>query len=117
MDTLIIVFLFGAFLGWRAAAFWYQRVFTQILQDLGVPNSRLQKLHDEISTEEADDDEADTIEILVEKHGDQLYVYRKDSGEFLAQGQDKDTVVNRIAERFSNVRFRIAEEDGAHYFK
>lgn len=54
----------------------------------------------------------DIVEIKVEKHGEQLYVFRKDTDQFLGQGANKEDLIRRLGEKLVNVRLSISEEDG-----
>ncbi|NDG29729.1 hypothetical protein EB118_06505 [bacterium] len=44
--------------------------------------------------------------IRVERHGDQLYLYTKNTDEFLAQGSTLQEALTRIEQRFPDRKFR-----------
>lgn len=45
-------------------------------------------------------------ELRVERHGDQLFLYAKESNEFLAQGSDLEEAILRIEQRFPDRKFQ-----------
>ena len=51
-------------------------------------------------------DASTTEELSVERHGDQIYIYTKSDGEFLAQGSDLEECLARIEQRFPGRNFR-----------
>ncbi len=51
-------------------------------------------------------DASPTEELSVERHGDQIYIYTKSDGEFLAQGSDLEECLARIEQRFPGRNFR-----------
>ena len=53
------------------------------------------------------------INIKVEQHGEQLYVFRKDNMEFLGQGKNYEELLKILQSKFQNVKFAVAKEDGA----
>lgn len=44
-------------------------------------------------------------QIRVEREGDQLYLYDRNSGQFLAQGSSLEQALNRVGEQFPNQFF------------
>jgi hypothetical protein len=71
---------------------WHQ---TQVLVQRLLANSeRIRELLDQVAAEEATTTER--IEIRAEWVGDQVYLYVKSTGQFLAQGADVDEAIDRI---------------------
>jgi hypothetical protein len=66
------------------AGMWAQRVLNRITQEA----------HAELAEEELDQ-----ILCTVEWIGDQCYLYRKDTNEFLGQGDDLEQIVDRLEQR------------------
>jgi hypothetical protein len=120
LETTILIAL--AFLaGWRINQAWMLISFRQILRDLGVPEDRLRQLAEDKGIDLArlpeigeDDQEPQTVvEIKLEQHQGLLLAFRKDNDQFLAQGTDRDTLIQRITENLTPCRVVIAKEDGA----
>ena len=99
----------GAAIGWRASLVLYREVIEDLLIKAGVTRSDLLKIK---QAAEADKDQED-VAIKVESHSGHLYAYRKDTNEFLAQGQDKDSLLAAIKDLPIEGRVVITEEDGA----
>lgn len=115
---LCIVFMLGWYVGSRVTAAFQLNAFKQILQDLGVKNKDLRAMARNNGLDLPEEPAAVPMtehEIVIEKHGDELYAFRVDNNEFLGQGPDRDSLVKRIAERYSNTRFTIKE--GAEHVK
>ena len=66
----------------------------------------------EIAQEEGEQKDPE-INIKVEQHGEQLYVFRKDNMEFLGQGKNYEELLKILQSKFQNVKFAVAKEDGA----
>jgi hypothetical protein len=90
-------------------------VFKQILEDLRITDKELMELRDQ------DDEEDDSIvEIKLEQHQGQIYAYRKDNDQFLGQGTDRESLINRLRQEFTEgqeIKLIIREEDGADLIK
>ncbi len=122
MDPFIeffIAFALGWFIGSKVTALFQLQAFKQILQDLGVKNKDLRALlkNNDMVLPEHDSEHAEMAEheIIIERHGSELYAFRADNNEFLGQGSDREALIKRIAERYSNVRFTV--KDGAEHIK
>lgn len=114
MLDLILAFIAGWWLGSKITDLQNQMAFREILKDLGVSHEALKKLRDD---HQEDSQSPEEIDLRIEQHGTELYAFRKDTDQFLAQAKDRDSLVQRIAETHKNVKFRVAEEDGAHLLK
>jgi hypothetical protein len=53
------------------------------------------------------------VEVRLEQMGDVLYAYRKSDHQFLGQGTDLDTLVDRLNNNLTPCRVIIHKEDGA----
>jgi Flp pilus assembly protein TadB len=86
----VIAWMAGAVSGWNArenhAKKQVERHFEQLLE------------HQE-----------EQIHIIIEKHNDMLYVYDKDTKQFMAQGSSKEDVEKVLVERFPGKRFACPE--------
>lgn len=123
--SFLLVFALGWWLGSKVTAalqFW---TFAEVLRELGITNQQLRDmaakhgftLPPDESDESTDDPLGDlpVVEIRVEQHANTLYVFRKDTDEFLGQGSSKEDLIARLGEKLRGVRLSIAEEDGADF--
>ena len=85
-----VVWIMGAVSGWNArekhAKKQVERHFEQLLEQ-----------------------QEEKIHIIIEKHNDILYVYDKDTKQFMAQGSSKEDVEKVLVERFPGKRFACPE--------
>lgn len=61
--------------------------------------------------------EIPVVEVSIEQHGDQLYAFALESGQFLAQGETAADLLERLKERFRNqpsVKIEVPREHGGH---
>jgi hypothetical protein len=65
----------------------------------------LRKIEEASTQEELDNANSDGTEMLVEKVGDQLYAYAKDTGQFLGQATNLDLLTEIIDKRFPGQKF------------
>lgn len=111
----VLVFAIAFALGWKLGSYFQLLAFKDLVKDLGISTSELKRIIE--TTEQDGDGEGDEFDLLIEKHGDNLYAYIKDTNEFIGQATTSELLIERIAERFKNVKFRITPEDGAEYLK
>ena len=110
----------GGFVGWTAASRFHIGMLGDILARAGVTPERLQAMMAEMKEElgeDLDPSEFPKVEIKIEKHNDTLYAFRKDNDQFLGQGADRETLIETIAQKFTNVTLVVAEADGAALVK
>jgi hypothetical protein len=123
MEILIVVIVAFAF-GWYAGSWVTTHLmalsFRQILTDLGVKNSQLRQLAENIGVElpdvnenTADGNTLTPLEVTIEQHQGVLYAYRKDNQQFLGQGTDREGLIDSISKRMTDVRLIIDTADGA----
>ena len=113
MIELLIVLAIGIFLGYKVASVFHIRMIKLILQELNITEKDLKKMAErhgvEFTETSAADPEMEEHEIKVEQHGSMIYAFKVENDEFLGQGTDREDLVNRIATRYKNVRFTVAE--------
>jgi hypothetical protein len=123
MEILIVVIVAFAF-GWYAGSWVTTHLmalsFRQILNDLGVKNSQLRQLAENVGLElpdvnqnTADGNTLTPLEVTIEQHQGVLYAYRKDTKQFLGQGTDQAGLIDSISKRMTDVRLIIDSADGA----
>lgn len=105
-------------LGCTFTNFWNRVVFKQILDDLGVSQQQLEKLAHDVGVETSEETaELERVSIKIEQHQGILYAFREDTDQFIAQGSDRESLIDAIAKRMTNVRLVIKEENGAELVK
>ena len=117
---LVLAFAAGWYIGSTVTTHLLALSFRQILQDLGVKNEQLRKLATDVGVElpavnqnTADGDTLTPLEVTLEHDQGVIYAYRKDTKQFLGQGTDRQTLIDSIAKRMTDVRLIIDPQDGA----
>lgn len=120
MIEYIILFALGFWIGSKVQAIKSQIIFKMILDELGVTKKQMIAVAEKHGqTIDPEDDDSETAEelpvvaIKIEKHNDNLYVFRKDNDQFLGQGKDLESLIDRLGEKLKNVRLVASKEDGA----
>lgn len=103
MDLIFIFFVFisGIVIGWSANA----RAITRKLLD---DPERMIKILTEYKAVKAADSvrsEEDVRSIKVERHGESLYLFTKDTDEFLGQGKTLQEALDNVSSRFPGKNF------------
>lgn len=100
METLIILSIFGGvcfFLGWRMRERHAERM--------------IDKLTDEIAENTLQEFKSKVVNIRVEDHEGQFFVYAKDDGRYLAHGETKRKLEDILTEKFPGKLFNATPED------
>jgi hypothetical protein len=116
MELMIITVLAFA-IGWKASQWWHVIAFKKLLEDLGVSQQQLEKLHSQLTEVPGFDPEPQEPQTVVEVRLEQLdgviLAYRKSDSQFLAQATDRESLIQRLTENLTPCRVVIAKEDGA----
>lgn len=116
MDVIwgMVIFAVGFYLGATAMRAFHRHNTVQILQELDIDTDTLKKVTAKIKSGYPGEDGFIEISIRLERHSDQLYAYRKDTDEFLAQAPDLEQLKTAIGQKVRHsVRLVINDEDGA----
>jgi predicted negative regulator of RcsB-dependent stress response len=89
-----VVWVMGAVSGWNARE---RHAKTQV------------EKHFQQIQEFVEEQEEEQIHIIIEKHNDMLFVYDKETKQFMAQGTSKEAVEKVLVERFPGKRFACPE--------
>ena len=89
-----VVWIMGAVSGWNARE---RHAKTQV------------EKHFQQIQEFVEEQEEEQIHIIIEKHNDMLFVYDKETKQFMAQGTSKEDVEKVLVERFPGKRFACPE--------
>ncbi len=106
----------GAFAGYRIADHIHKSILPDLFHRAGVTPEKLERVMEELKKEIGQEEETESgteINIKVEQHGEQIYVFRKDNDEFLGQGRNYDEILKILQSKFKDVKFAVSEEDGA----
>jgi hypothetical protein len=117
-ETIIMVivgFCAGLYIGWKAADTMHKMLVGAILKEAGVSSATLEKMADNAQKEldKLEGKEEDRIGLVIEQHLGQLYAFRKDNYQFVAQSSNKEELVKIIADRFKDTTFVVNKDDGA----
>ena len=119
MIELFIAALLGLFIGWQASKKVHLDGFRQLLRALKVTEDDLLRAMIKIQSDgwQLDDDKGSTdstvVDVKLEQVGTAIYAYRKSDDQFLAQGTDADSLIERLNENLTPCRVVVAQEDGA----
>jgi hypothetical protein len=121
MDIFLIILAvaLGFVIGWRVNEHIHQSILTDILKRAGVTAEDLEKALDKLSTELDETPGSDTAKVYVrvERVNDQIFMFRKDTNEFLAQGTTARDLLDALTKRFKDMEFTVTKEDGAELLK
>jgi hypothetical protein len=119
MIELIIAAAVGIFIGWRASRQVHLDGFRQLLRALKVTEEDLLRAMIKIKSSEwqldADEGSADhtVVDVKLEQQGTEIFAYRKSDNQFLAQGSDADSLIERLNQNLTPCKVVVAQEDGA----
>ena len=119
MTELIIVGLLGIFIGWRAASHVHLDGFRQLLKALKITEQdllramiKIQSREWQLEDPEGTKDET-VVDVKLEQVGTAIYAYRKSNDQFLAQGSDAASLIERLNQNLTPCKVVVAQEDGA----
>jgi hypothetical protein len=119
MIELIIAAAVGILIGWRAARQVHLDGFRQLLKALKITEDDLLRAMIKIQSKEwqLEDPEGtkdDTVvDVKLEQQGTEIYAYRKSDHQFLAQGSNADSLIERLNQNLTPCKVVVAKEDGA----
>ena len=118
MSELFIAALVGIFIGWQAAKRVHLQGFRDLLRALKVTEQDLTRAMARIQSGEWQPEdhegtkEGTVVDVRLEQVGTAIYAYRKSDDQFLAQGSDADTLIERLNQNLTPCRVVVAQEDG-----
>ena len=116
---IIIAFGLGLYIGFKVQDVIMKATFGRMLEEAGVTDKDLNKLiahwKPQMDPEDSSADDLEEIRIKIERHSDTLYAFRKDNDQFLGQGATREELIERLGEKFTNVRLLVNKEDGAEF--
>jgi hypothetical protein len=93
----------------------HKAIIPDIFHRAGVTPEKLEQVMVDLQKEINQEDKTivPEINIKIEAVNGQLYVYRKETSEFLAQGTNYDEILDILKSKFTDVKFAVTKEDGA----
>ena len=119
MIETVLIIVAAFWLGNRWATNFHQKIFREILRELGVTDQQLKDLmrrqQRQLAGLTPEESTADltVVEVRLEQMGDVIYAYRKSDHQFLGQGRDRDSLIERLNQNLTPCRVVIDREDGA----
>ena len=119
MTELIIVGLVGIFIGWTASKKVHLDGFRQLLRALKITEDdllramiKIQSREWQLEDPEGTKDET-IVDVKLEQQGTEIYAYRKSDNQFLAQGSNAASLIERLNQNLTPCKVVVAQEDGA----
>jgi hypothetical protein len=119
MTELIIVGLVGILIGWQAAKRVHLQGFRELLRALKVTEQdllramiKIQSGEWQLEDPEGTKDET-VVDVKLEQQGTEIYAYRKSDNQFLAQGSNAASLIERLNQNLTPCKVVVAQEDGA----
>jgi len=119
MTELFIATLLGILIGWQAAKRVHLQGFRDLLRALKVTEQDLRRAMIKIQSAEwqLEEDEgakdSAVVDVKLEQQGTEIFAYRKSDNQFLAQGSNADTLIERLNQNLTPCKVVVAQEDGA----
>ena len=119
MTELIIVGLLGIFIGWRAASHVHLDGFRPLLKALKITDQDLLRAMIRIQSREWQPEDLEgakdstIVDVKLEQQGTEIYAYRKSDDQFLAQGSNAASLIERLNQNLTPCKVVVAQEDGA----
>jgi len=119
-DTLafLIGCLVGVFVGWKINDRLHTSLTTDLLKTVGVTESDIRQAITKLQSDSSEEDQLPRVEVRIEEVNGGLYAYRLDTQEFLGQGTDQTTLIDRIKEvNKTNFILVVSQSNGADLLK
>lgn len=135
LEVLMLVIAVGAgssWITWKISANYHATIFTELMDRLGVSEEEMVSVARDMAEEtgvpfseeertlfdSVTPEGADEIEIYVEEVEGQLMAYRKDDSTFIAQGANREELLERLTKVYKvETQLIVSEEDGANLIK
>ena len=116
--AFLIGCLVGVFVGWKINDRFHTSLTTDLLKTVGVTESDLRQAITKLQNDSSEDGELPRVEVRIEEVDGGLYAYRIDTQEFLGQGTDQTTLIDRIKElNKTNFILVVSQSNGADLLK
>ena len=116
--AFILGCVLGAIVGWQVCNRFHTSLTTDLLKTVGVTESDLRQAINRLQSDSSEDSELPRVEVRIEEVDGGLYAYRIDTQEFLGQGTDQTTLLDRIKElNKTNFILVVSQSNGADLLK
>ena len=118
--AFILGCILGAIVGWQVCNRFHTSIMADVLKAVGVGEGDLKRAIDKLQADLPQDTEETLprVEVRIEEVNGGLYAYRIDTGEFLGQGTDQTTLIDRIKEvNKTNFILVVSQSNGADLLK
>jgi hypothetical protein len=116
--AFILGCVLGAIVGWKINDRFHTSLTTDLLKTVGVSEADLRQAITKLQRDSSEDAELPRVEVRIEEVNGGLYAYRIDTGEFLGQGTDQITLIDRIKEiNKTNFILIVSQSNGADLLK
>ena len=119
MIELFIAAVVGIFIGWTASKQVHLDGFRQLLRALKITEDdllramiKIQSREWQLEDPEGTKDET-IVDVKLEQQGTEIYAYRKSDNQFLAQGSNAASLIERLNQNLTPCKVVVAQEDGA----
>ncbi len=119
MIELFIAAAVGIFIGWQASKRVHLQGFRELLRALKVTEEdllramiKIQSGEWQLNAPEGTKDET-VVDVKLEQEGTEIFAYRKSDNQFLAQGSNADSLIERLNQNLTPCKVVVAQEDGA----
>ncbi len=119
MIELFIAAAVGIFIGWQASKRVHLQGFRDLLRALKVTEEdllramiKIQSGEWQLNAPEGTKDET-VVDVKLEQEGTEIFAYRKSDNQFLAQGSNADSLIERLNQNLTPCKVVVAQEDGA----
>lgn len=106
--THLAMFWVGYKFGLHQAVLRIVRNFINDPDEIRRTFAEIQTIRDGL--EDQQDEDVDSVDVTAEWVGDEVYVYREDTGEFLAQGKSVEAAIKSIPPGPRNVNYNVPED-------
>jgi hypothetical protein len=119
MIELIIATVVGIFIGWTASKQVHLQGFRQLLRALKITEADLLRAMIRVQSREWQLDapegtkDSTVVDVKLEQQGTEIFAYRKSDNQFLAQGSNADSLIERLNQNLTPCKVVVAQEDGA----
>jgi hypothetical protein len=122
MDFDVVAFILGcilgAIVGWQVCNRFHTSIIADVLKAAGIGESDLRQAITKLQSDSSGDAELPRVEVRIEEVDGGLYAYRIDTQEFLGQGTDQTTLIDRIKEvNKTNFILVVSQSNGADLLK
>jgi len=118
-ELLIVAWVFGLLIGWSASKQVHLNGFRQLLRALKITEDdllramvKIQSAEWQLEQAEGTEDRA-VVDVKLEQQGTEIFAYRKSDNQFLAQGSNADSLIERLNQNLTPCKVVVAKEDGA----